>query len=206
MSEISIINIKPFLRFTGDFTVRIFDLDTSDSFLLPMSQKRKVSNEIEPIKAIEKIETTINKSKARSILNHDYESDEEIEVTVDETELTKRITNAAPKIMEVFSSLAYCCENQTLCAGTSQGNLYIWKRNTSFTTPLSTENGYDSMENSWYLVNIASVRGAIKHCSWGVCDVSTPCVMVNCIANVYILKVRHNIDTHVICNGNDFII
>lgn len=169
--------------------MRIFDLDTSDSFLLPMSQKRKDSSEIEPIKAIEKIESPMDISKARSILNHDFESDEEIEVTVDETEVSKRITNAAPKTMEVFSSLAYCVENQTLCAGTNQGNLYIWKRNTSFTTPLGAENGYDSMENFWHLINIANVRGAIKYCSWGVCDVSTPCVMVNCIANVYILKV-----------------
>lgn len=174
---------------TGDFTVRIFDLDTSDSFLLPMSQVRKDSSDLDPIKTIEKMDSPTHKMKSRSILNHDYESDEEIAVTVEENELTKKITSAAPKAMEVFASLAYCSENQTLCAGTNQGNLYIWKRNTSLTMPVANENGFDSMENAWHLVNIANVRGAIKHCSWGICDVSTPCVLVNCISNVYILKV-----------------
>lgn len=181
---------------TGDFSVRIFDLDSSDSFLLPMNQVRKDTDDSEAIKIVEKKDSPIHMRKSRSILDRSFESDEEIAVTVDETELTAKVSSmsVAPKVMEVFSSLAYCSENQTLCAGTNQGNLYIWKRNTSSTTPLangfeSGMNGYESMENSWYLVNIASVRGAIKHCSWGVCDVSTPCVLVNCISNVYILKV-----------------
>lgn len=109
------------LYFEGDFTVRIFDLDTSDSFLLPMSQVRKNSSDAEPIKTIEKKDSPMSTSKKRSILSHDYESDEEIAVTVEENELTTKITNAAPKPMEVFTSLAYCAENQTLCAATNQG-------------------------------------------------------------------------------------
>ncbi|XP_031624107.1 intraflagellar transport protein 140 homolog isoform X2 [Contarinia nasturtii] len=174
---------------TGDFTVRIFDLDTSDSFLLPMSQAKKDTEKSEPVKSIEKIGSPIHMRATRSIMDRDYESDEEIAVTVDETESTK-VTTIASKTMEVFTSLAYCNENQTLCAGTNQGNLYIWKRNTSLVMQMVSvsENGYESMENCWHLVNIANVRGAIKFCSWGVCDVSTPCVLVNCISNVYILK------------------
>lgn len=144
------------------------------------------------VKTIEKIESPKNVRIKRSIMDRDFDSDEEIAVTVDETELTAKVTNVASKTMEVFTSLAYCNENQTLCAGTNQGNLYIWKRNTSLVMQMVSvnENGYESLESCWHLVNIANVRGAIKFCSWGVCDVSTPCVLVNCIANVYILKVR----------------
>lgn len=48
-------------------------------------------------------------------------------------------------------------------------------------------NGYDSMENFWHLVNVANVRGVIKYYCW---DVATPWILVNCISNVYILKVQ----------------
>lgn len=179
----------------GDFTVRIFDLDTSDSFLLPMSQSKKDQKGSDVIKTIEKKDSPLNMKKSRSILDNEYDSDEEIAVTVDESEMTTNVSTSitASKAMEVFTSLAYCFENQTLCAGTNQGNLYIWKRNVQGISHAieNAVNGYDSMENFWHLVNVANVRGAIKHCSWGVCDVSTPCVLVNCISNVYILKVRH---------------
>lgn len=180
--------------FTGDFTVRIFDLDTSDSFLLPMSQLKKDENEEDAIKTIEQKSSPINMKKSRSILDRSFDSDDEIAVTMDDSELTAKVTTVPPKIMEVFTSLAYC--GGTLCAGTNQGNLYIWKRNTTLMAQAISSgmangvNGYESMENFWHLVNIANVRGAIKFCSWGVCDVSTPCVLVNCISNVYILKVR----------------
>lgn len=83
--------------------------------------------------------------------------------------------------MEVFTCIAYCSDNQTLCAGTNQGNLYTWKR---------TNYSVDVPENTWQLNNISAVRGAIKQCTWGVCETVKPCIMVNCIANVYILKVR----------------
>lgn len=179
----------------GDFTVRIFDLDTSDSFLLPMSQSKKDQKGSDVIKTIEKKDSPLNMKKSRSILDNEYDSDEEIAVTVDESEMTTNVSTSitASKAMEVFTSLAYCFENQTLCAGTNQGNLYIWKRNVQGISHAieNAVNGYDSMENFWHLVNVANVRGAIKHCSWGVCDVSTPCVLVNCISNVYILKVNH---------------
>lgn len=158
-----------------------------------MNQVKKDRSDTETIKTVEQKESPMNMKKARSILDRSFDSDEEIAVEMDDSELTAKVTTLPPKIMEVFTSLAYCSENQTLCAGTNQGNLYIWKRNTTLMAQaISTgmQNGYESMENFWHLVNIANVRGAIKFCSWGVCDVSTPCVLVNCIANVYILKVR----------------
>lgn len=160
-----------------------------------MNQLKKDVNEEDQIKTIEQKELPIDMKKSRSILDRSFDSDEEIAVTMDDSELTAKVTTVPPKIMEVFTSLAYCSENQTLCAGTNQGNLYIWKRNTALMAQAISNgmangvNGYESMENFWHLVNIANVRGAIKFCSWGVCDVSTPCVLVNCISNVYILKV-----------------
>ena len=170
-----------------------------------MSQTKKDEPGTESIKTVAKKNSMGNlksarSSRSRSMLDddeeeEDYESDEEISFTMDDTEL-KVSTSAAPKsVVEVFTCLAYCTENQTLCAGTSQGNLYIWKRNIQGILSgmeNGVTNGYDSMENFWHLVNVANVRGAIKYCCWGVCDVATPCVLVNCISNVYILKVKNN--------------
>lgn len=174
------------MKFVGDFTVRIYDLDTSDSFLLPMKQANK--DETPTAKPEEKKSPEITKRK--SILQRDSVSDEDS--VEDEERLTIATSAVAPppRIMEVFTCIAYCMDNQTLCAGTNLGNLYIWKRNTSLAAvPSASENGLDTSEHLWQLYNIANVRGAIKQCSWGVCDVSMPCVLVNCISNVYILKV-----------------
>lgn len=102
-----------------------------------------------------------------------------------------------PKTMEVFTCIAYCASNQTLCAGTNQGNLYTWKRKMTMSTTSnasgtqeSTNYTIDVPENIWQLNNVSSVRGAIKYCYWGVYDNLNPCILLNCISNVYILKVR----------------
>lgn len=169
-----------------------------------MSQTKKEEAATETIKTVEKKNTVGNLKSGRSRRSRstreddedeeDFESDEEISFTMDDTELKVSTSAAAPKtVVEVFTCLAYCTDNQTLCAGTNQGNLYIWKRNIQGILnglENGVTNGYDSMENFWHLVNVANVRGAIKYCCWGVCDVSTPCVLVNCISNVYILKVK----------------
>lgn len=177
--------------------MRIFDLDTSDSFLLPMSQTKKDEKGSDAIKTVEEKDSVVNFQKSRSIMDRTFDSDEELAITVDDSDLMTNpsATISAPKAMEVFTSLAYCSENQTLCAGTNHGNLYIWRRNVKGISNAieNTTNGYESMEDFWHLVNIANVRGAIKHCSWGVCDVSTPCVLVNCISNVFILKVTKKV-------------
>lgn len=83
--------------------------------------------------------------------------------------------------MEVFTCIAYSTDSQILCAGTNQGNLYAWKRVGRSTT--------ESAESIWQLNNKTNVRGAIKFCDWGIGDTSKPCILVNCVSNVYILKV-----------------
>lgn len=100
--------------------------------------------------------------------------------TTKTTTTSNSTTTTTTTTMEVFTCIAYCTDNQTLCAGTNQGNLYTWKR---------TNYSIDVPENTWQLNNISAVRGAIKQCTWGVCDTVKSCIMVNCIANVYILKV-----------------
>lgn len=164
--------------------MRIFDLDTSDSFLLPMKQSNDSNNDEKPTTKEE------DDTKSETIRKSSFESGDEM-LETNSNKLTITTTAATSSTLEIFTCLAYCPDNQTLCAGTNQGNLYMWKRNNSpviATKPV--ENGYDSAENYWQLCNVSNVRGTIKHCSWGVCDVSTPCILLNCVWNVYILKVR----------------
>lgn len=138
---------------TGDFSVRIWDIDTSDNYLLPT--ELKLTSQLKPIPKI----------KHPSMM----QSDDDISGSVKN------------RRMEVFTCIAYSLENQTLCAGTNHGNLYAWKYTGRIT---------EQSENGWQLNNKCSnVRGAIKDCSWGVCENSRPCILLNCVANVYILKV-----------------
>lgn len=104
--------------------------------------------------------------------------------------IQKTLTNpdgVSSKIIEVFTCIAYNSDNQTLCAGTNQGNLYTWKR---------TNYLVDVPENLWQLNNISTVRGAIKHCIWGLTDSIKSCILVNCISNVYILKEQPLMSAH----------
>lgn len=82
---------------------------------------------------------------------------------------------------ETFACIAYCVDNQTLCAGTNKGNLYTWKRTNYITI--------DVPENAWQLNNISSVKGSIKQCTWGTTNTIKACILVNCVTNVFILKV-----------------
>lgn len=174
---------------TGDFTVRIFDLDTSDSFLLSMKQPTKSTDEMpEPVKEVVKSPPIVTKYK--SILERSLSDEDSIIQDDDHLAIISTSSQPPPTLMEVFTCIAYCADNQTLCAGTNLGNLYIWKKNTTWTIVKSTqENGMETVEHLWQLYNVVNVQGAIKHCSWGVCDVSMPCVLLNCVSNVYILKV-----------------
>lgn len=122
---------------TGDLNLRIWDIETSDSFLL----KTELSNH----------------SKKES---NDLKSNATI---------------------EVFTCISYCTYNKTLCAGTNHGNMYTWRRSNQ---PMN-----DDIELSWQLTNITSVRGTVKQCIWGISDAERPCIMVNCVSNVFILKV-----------------
>lgn len=174
---------------TGDFTVRIFDLDTSDSFLLSMKQANKNTDETpEPVK--EEVKSPPILSNHKSILQRSLSDDDSIIQDDDHLAITSTSSPLPSKVMEVFTCIAHCADNQTLCAGTNMGNLYIWKKNTSWAVAKDPkENGLETAEHLWQLYNIVNVHGAIKHCSWGVCDVSMPCVLLNCISSVYILKV-----------------
>lgn len=165
-------------------------MDTSDSFLLPMAQKTDSNDDKEEKKEGKKASPIVKPN--RSILSRDFGSEEDDMPIFDNDEDEPKatiITAAPPKPLEVFTCISYCGDNQTLCAGTNQGNLYIWKKKSSMTTA-ETDNtrSLDEPENPWQLCNVAIVRGAIKHCFWGICDVLKPCVLVNCISNVYILK------------------
>lgn len=102
----------------------------------------------------------------------------------DESGISTTPAHAATNRMEVFTCIAYKADNQTLCGGTNQGNLYTWKRTSR------SNYSVDMPENGWQLNNISAVRGAIKQCSWGFCDNAKPCVLLNCVSNVYILKVN----------------
>lgn len=178
----------------GDFTVRVWDIDTSDNFVLPMARPTASTTNDQPAKGMSSVlslnwsgmkdadllESSLVDFLTISALNRDNDTD------------TTDTTIAGTKRMEVFTCIAYCASNQTLCAGTNQGRLFTWKRiaSTEATENLVQPNfAFEYAENSWQLHNISSVRGAVKHCAWGVCDVNTPCVMLNCISNVYILKV-----------------
>lgn len=135
--------------FLGDLTVRIWDIDTSDNYLLSMD-----------------LPNLINNQNTKTLNNSD---------------------GVSSKTIEVFTCIAYNSDNQTLCAGTNQGNLYTWKR---------TNYLVDVPENIWQLNNISTVRGAIKHCIWGLTDSIKSCIMVNCISNVFILKEQPLMSAH----------
>lgn len=119
--------------------MRIWDIDTSDNFLLPVNEVIK-------------------------------------------PQTSAGVGFGTTTTSEVFTCIAYCADNQTLCAGTNQGNVFTWKRTHSFTS------APDEPERAWQLNNVSSVRGAIKQCSWGVCETANSCILVNCVANVFILK------------------
>ncbi|XP_058813913.1 intraflagellar transport protein 140 homolog [Topomyia yanbarensis] len=123
---------------TGDLSVRIWDIESNDNYVLSME-----------------------------LVNG---------VNVDGNNAVSR----APAV-EVFTCVAYCKENQTLSAGTNQGNLYAWRR-------LNVNRSYDYPENQWQLSNVTPVRGTIKSLTWGITDTNRPCMMVNCLSSVFILK------------------
>lgn len=143
----------------------------------------------------QKKDKTDDDAKSAIVQRNSFDSVDDI-IETDSTKLTVTTTVTASNTMEVFSCLAYCSDNQTLCAGTNQGNLYMWKRNNTAIAVKQQQNGFDSAESYWQLCNVSNVRGTIKHCIWGICDVSTPCVLLNCMWNVYILKVRKRIQIH----------
>ncbi|XP_049310514.1 intraflagellar transport protein 140 homolog [Bactrocera dorsalis] len=152
---------------TGDLSVRIWDIEKSDNYLLKMDL---------PSTAISVLGSSISldgNSASTNVFSND--TSEKSSSTLNSRKLHKFIqpTN------ELFTCLAYSTSNQTLCAGTNQGNIYTWKRRVGV---------FDMPEDSWQLTNISTVRGAVKQCIWGFNELAKPCMLINCISNVYVLK------------------
>lgn len=83
-------------------------------------------------------------------------------------------------VNEIFTCIAYCKINQTLCAGTNIGRIYFWtNRNSS---------DIDNPEDSWELDNINTISGTIKQLMWGSVMLRLPILSVNCVTSVYIMK------------------
>lgn len=105
----------------------------------------------------------------------------------DSNNLTRKVSKYAQlsgsaAATEIFTCLAYSTSNQTLCAATNQGNLYTWKRTVSCFV--------GAPEDAWQLGNIATLsrQGAIKSCIWGFNELTKPCILVNCLSSVFMLK------------------
>ncbi|XP_063618510.1 intraflagellar transport protein 140 homolog isoform X2 [Cydia splendana] len=74
---------------------------------------------------------------------------------------------------DIFTSISYCNLSDTLCCGTSQGNLYFWRRD---------------HRNRWKLISSTSIKGTVKEVSWGSEGLMNPLLHVNCITSVFILR------------------
>ncbi|XP_058128207.1 intraflagellar transport protein 140 homolog [Anopheles ziemanni] len=125
---------------TGDLSVRIWDIETNDNYVLAMELP-----------------------------------------TASGEDGSGRLPASA---MEVFTCVAYCRDTHTLSAGTSQGNLYTWRRMSGAYGRVFAS----AHEAGWQLTNVTPVRGTIKSLTWGTTDTNRPCMMVNCLSNVFILK------------------
>ncbi|XP_041978131.1 intraflagellar transport protein 140 homolog [Aricia agestis] len=77
---------------------------------------------------------------------------------------------------DVFTSISYCNLSDTLCCGTSQGNLYMWRRD---------------HRHNWKLISRSAVKGTIKEVCWGSEGLMNPLLFVNCITNAFILREQH---------------
>ncbi|XP_034830489.1 intraflagellar transport protein 140 homolog isoform X1 [Maniola hyperantus] len=74
---------------------------------------------------------------------------------------------------DVFTSISYCNLSDTLCCGTSQGNLHLWRRD---------------HRSKWKLISSTSVKGTVKEVTWGSEGLMNPLLHVNCITNAFILR------------------
>ncbi|BFF95614.1 intraflagellar transport protein 140 homolog [Drosophila madeirensis] len=156
---------------TGDLFVRIWDIERSDNYLLRMDLPS--SSHLKSTLSSLANATNTNTSSTNNFYSQD---------STDSSSILPRkpIKYGQLSSGEIFTCLAYSASYQTLCAGTSLGNLYTWKRSGSrlVTAP----------EDVWQLTNISSVRGAVRSCEWGFNELSKPCMLVNCLSNVYMLK------------------
>lgn len=74
---------------------------------------------------------------------------------------------------DLFTSISYCSLSDTLCCGSSLGNLYLWRRD---------------HKNKYKLISSSSVKGTVKEVSWGSEGLMNPLLHVNCITSAFILR------------------
>ena len=74
---------------------------------------------------------------------------------------------------DIFTNISYSNLSDTLCCGTSQGNLYLWRRD---------------HRNHWKLISSTSVKGTVKEVSWGSEGLMNPLLHVNCITSAFVLR------------------
>jgi intraflagellar transport protein 140 len=74
---------------------------------------------------------------------------------------------------DIFTSINYCNLSDTLCCGTAQGGLYLWRRD---------------HRNNWKLISSTAVKGTVKEVSWGSEGLMNPLLHVNCITSAFILR------------------
>ncbi|XP_050099800.1 intraflagellar transport protein 140 homolog [Anopheles aquasalis] len=151
---------------TGDLSVRIWDIETSDNYVLSMELS---------------VETSAPDHRRPT-------------AALGASGVGVGVAVTPPAVsQEAFTCVSYCGDTQTLSAGTSQGNLYTWRR---------TVGGYgrtsytDQPESQWQLANVTGVRGTIKSLTWGTTDTNRPCMMVNCLSDVFILKEQALLAAH----------
>ncbi|KAM7350819.1 intraflagellar transport protein rempA [Cochliomyia hominivorax] len=153
---------------TGDLSVRIWDIEKSDNYLLKMD--------------LPSTKTTIeHQTSASQFFSHD---------STENSSLANHLNGNGGTLMrpiktthnpnEYFTCITYITDNQAICAGTNLGNLYTWKRTSGYVS--------SNPEDMWKLTNVSAVRGSIKQCLWGFNEMAKPCILVNCVSNVYVLK------------------
>jgi len=159
---------------TGDLFVRIWDIERSDNYLLKMDlpSGNQLAASLTSL-------SNGTMSSSNQFFSHD---------SSESSSVPRKTPKYGQMNGEIFTCLAYSSTGQTLCAGTSQGNLFTWKR--------SGSRFVSAPEDAWQLTNISSVRGAIRSCEWGFNELAKPCMLVNCLSNVFMLKEQPLLAVH----------
>ncbi|XP_075159141.1 intraflagellar transport protein rempA [Haematobia irritans] len=161
---------------TGDLSVRIWDIEKSDNYLLKMDLPSANSTSVLEYQSSVSNFLSQDSTENSSLVNHLSGTGRHLK------------NSNSQNSNEYFTCITYIGDNQTLCAGTNLGNLYTWKRNIGYKA--------SAPEDMWKLTNISYVRGSIKQCLWGFNELSKPCLLVNCVSNIYVMKEQPLISNH----------
>ncbi|XP_017466425.1 PREDICTED: intraflagellar transport protein 140 homolog [Rhagoletis zephyria] len=159
---------------TGDLSVRVWDIEKSDNYLLKMDLPSTAVSVLATSSSLD-----VNSASTNFLSNDSNEKSSTLN--------SRKLQKFMQPTNELFTCLAYSTGSQTLCAGTNQGNVYTWKRRVG---------QLEMPEDYWQLTNISTVRGAVKQCIWGFNELAKPCMLINCISNVYVLKEQPLLSLH----------